>query len=335
MQKHILVFVILASFFVADYGEAQILRRLFGLQAPNQQQFQQPFAPGFNTAQPRNLFQPEPGPTRQEFFDRPEFLNRPELFDQRQAYPPQQVTGQRPVPVRPQGFSQGQMRFMERLQQQQLQVQQQLRQRRIDPRILAQQNVVREALVTVQTPNGPRLMRVQMPNVNAQLQTARTAPMPPQQAQQLQYQQPNVQTNQLAAQPPVRQQQPAIQQPLSVPPAQPDVATVVPPAIGTTQNVPVTNPVVESASINGFVEPLDQPIQTQPALAGPALSAPTSIAPVADDISEVVPASATFEESVAPISADEAAPDAIPELNAPSDITETKTQGAPSILKKK
>lgn len=329
MPKHILLLAIVAGFFIADSAEAQFLRRLFGLgnsapaygqqfggqQFGGQQQFRPQDGPQFGQQggpqfgqQFRQQFGQQPGPQ----YNGAQPLNQMQRYQQQQAYyqrqtlTPQQVAnGQRPMPVRPQY---GQERFQNV----------QLRPvRRYMETQFGQQNLMRDTLVTIQTPNGPQTVRVQIPNMNVASQPfVQSAQMP-----LLQTQQPvQSQANEVAA-------QPVIQQPLSVGPSQ--------------NSMP-------NSSITGVVQPLEtQTTQAQPALnapalngpalSGPALSGPAVVSPVTEDDSTVVPASATIEEvqEVAPITLDEAAPSQIPDLDAPSEDTETKTQGAPSILKKK
>ena len=372
MPKHILLLAIVAGFFIADTADAQFLRRLLGLDAPGPA-FGQPFAgpqqPGslFGPQQPGSLFGPQQlgslfgpqqfgpqqrgpqqfgpqqrgpqqfGPQQYGQFRQPgaqfngaQQLNRPQGYlppGYQQLNPQQVANGQRPVAVRPPTFFNGQVRF----QNQNRQVL-----RFVEPQTQfgRQFSGVRQTLATIQTPNGPRVVRVQIPNVVPQF-PGRTAQIP-----QLQSQQPLVQNpvDQLAV-------QPTYQQPLSVGPASGgpvDPVAIDPVAINPVQDV------MPSVSIPGIVQPLEThttqaqldlngPALSGPALSGPALTGPAAISSNIEDTSEVIPASAVIEETpdIDPISLDDTAAYQIPELNAPSEETETNTQGAPSILKRK
>ena len=280
MHRIIFSVAIVAGILMADTADGQFLKRLF---SPAPIPSQGPWlAPQFESAQPSNNMRMYQASGKIFSPDRAELSLRQQPYNyyyyQRTPRQQQMLNQYRRSPMNV--------------------VQQQYNQS-------AQQGYSQCTMATIQTPYGPRNVRVRIPNMD---RYARSAAMPQmQRPQQGRY-----------------QQRPGfLQMPMQANLQQP---TFLNPSASPTM---MANGAQRSQTSTNILETSTPMI--------PSLSAPAEILSDINDNSSVVPASANFVESnsLDPISLDDVAPTQIPELNAPASQIIDTTSGAPSILKKK
>ena len=285
MFRIIFVAVFLASLVIADSAEAQLLRRLFVRPQPNIQQL---------PAQPTNNFARQPLEQTRFYYDLERARNagleyQIRRFANQQQFRQQQLTQQQLSPQQRELLVQRRFEQQQFLQQQQQRIQQPAQQ-------FAQKQY---SLVTQQTPYGPRVYWVEVPNPNQRFAGNN------QQFQPQRFQQTNNQNQFAGQQPAVVAQTPSPGTGNSTPTLQ--QPNVVAPASLSSVTGKLETPAV------GFNPPLSEPT-------GPAINDP-NVAPASANVVE-------FKE-VEPISLNELAPGEAPTIDAPT--TDGPALNPPSI----